>query len=222
VIRAICFDCNGIIVDDEPIHLRLFQKVLREEDITLTRKEYFKKYLAMDDRGCFKDALRTNRRPNSPKVVKELIERKAVYYKKAIRNEIKIFPGVKRFVKEHRGRMAFSVVSGALRREIEWILRSAGIRSAFQIIISSEDVKNGKPDPDCYLNAFKKLSKLPRFRKIKLLPKECLAIEDSIHGVAAARKAGMQCLAVTNSYPAKALHRASSVVKSLQGMRINN
>jgi beta-phosphoglucomutase-like phosphatase (HAD superfamily) len=49
IIRAILFDCNGVIADDEPIHLKLFQKVLLEEGIRLTRKDYFEKYLAMDD-----------------------------------------------------------------------------------------------------------------------------------------------------------------------------
>ena len=61
-LRALLLDCNGILIDYEPIHLRLFQKVLKEEGIPLTRAEYFKRYLAMDDRGCFREALRRHGR----------------------------------------------------------------------------------------------------------------------------------------------------------------
>src|SRR3989344_5229389 len=112
-IRAILLDCNGVIIDDEPIHLRLFQKVLKEEGIRLTRKEYFKRYLAMDDRSCFKDSLKRHGKPNSQPILKNLIERKAAYYKKTIGREARIFPGVKTFAKNHSKTCALAVVSGA-------------------------------------------------------------------------------------------------------------
>lgn len=219
--RAVIFDCNGIIVNDEPIHLKLFQKVLREEGIILTRKEYFKKYLAMDDRSCFKDVLESHCLLSSKNRVQELIRRKAAYYKETIKKEFIIFPGVKSFVKKHQKRYVLAIVSGALRSEIDWILRKAGIFSAFSVIVSAEDVRNGKPSPECYLTALKYLNRMPEFRGDSLKAGQCLAIEDSIHGVESAQKAGMKCMAITNSYSAKELSKADSVKKSLSGVQIS-
>ncbi len=212
-IRAILFDCNGIIADDEPIHLELFQKVLKEEGIKLTKEMYFKKYLAMDDRSCFKDALKSNGKPYDPEIVQNLILRKAKYYKKRIEKGLKIFSGVRSFVKAHQKKYSMAIVSGALRHEIELILKRAGIRKAFSVIISAEDVQNGKPDPECYLLALKKLNDIN--------PEECIAIEDSIHGVHAAHKAGVACIAVTNSYSREKLSHADWVVPSLVGIKVS-
>lgn len=220
-IRAVLLDCNGVIIDDESIHLRLFQKILKEEGIRLTRKEYFKRYLAMDDRSCFKDAFRRHGKPFSETILKNLIERKAAYYKKTIGREARIFPGVKTFVKRHAKDLALAVVSGALRREIDWILKRAGIRRCISAVVSAEDVKNGKPDPECYRKGLSALNRLPRFRKSPLKARECLAVEDSIHGAEAAKRTGMKVLAVTNSYSRDQLRRrADIVVASLLGFRV--
>ena len=218
-LRAVLLDCNGVIIDDETVHLRLFQKVLKEEGIPLTRKEYFKRYLAMDDRSCFKDAFRRHGKPFSGSVLKDLIERKAGYYKRTIEKEARIFPGVKTFVKGHARHLALAVVSGALRREIDWILKKAGIRRYISAVVSAENVKNGKPDSECYRKGLSALNRLPRFRKDPLKARECLAVEDSIHGVAAAKRMGMKALAVTNSYSRSKLSRADRVVSTLLGLR---
>lgn len=215
-IRAILLDCNGIIIDDEPIHLRLFQQVLREEGLPLSRKEYFERYLALDDKSCFRDVLRRYRRPATAGIVRGLIARKARYYKKAIVNEVRIFPGVKSFIRRCAKDFPLAVVSGALRHEIEWVLKYAGIRKLFRVIVSARDVKAGKPDPECYLKGFKALRRLPRFRAEALKASECAAIEDSVHGVQAAKAAGMKCVAVTNSYSRSRLKEADLVVKSLR------
>lgn len=220
MIRAILFDCNGIIADDEPIHMRLFQQVLKEEGVILTRKEYFEKYLAMDDKTCFREALAAGGKKPAKAYVRSLIRRKAEYYKKVIGKELKIFEGVQAFVKEHRKDYPMVVVSGALRHEIELILKRGKIDKAFRGIVSSEDVKMGKPDSECYRKGFAMLKRLPQFKKAPLKPSECVAIEDSIHGVESAQGAGLKCIAVTNSYSKGELAHADAVVRSLRGVKI--
>jgi HAD superfamily hydrolase (TIGR01509 family) len=183
--------------------------------------EYFKKYLAMDDRSCFRDVLRAHGRDTSAGRVRDLVERKAGCYGKIIKKELKIFSGVKSFVQRHR-HIALAVVSGALRREIDWILKESGLSKFFSVIISTEDVRNGKPDPECYRRALERMNRLPRFRKNPLRPGHCLAIEDSIHGIQSARKAHMKCMGVTNSYSREDLHEADIVVGSLEGIEVGN
>ncbi|MDO8461439.1 MAG: HAD family phosphatase [Deltaproteobacteria bacterium] len=210
---AILFDFDGVLVDNEPIHLKMFQKVLSEEGVRLTRKDYYTKYLGMDDRGCLTTAFKDYRRPASPSLVKDLIRRKSRYYQSYIRRHLKFLPGVKTFIKKANEKHYLAIVSGALRGEILLILRLGGLKKFFPIIVSAEDVRHGKPNPEGYRLGLKKLCR--RYRTT-LRPADCLVIEDSIWGIEAAHRAGMKCLAVTSSYPAKKLKKADRVVSRLK------
>jgi beta-phosphoglucomutase len=214
MLRAVIFDFNGIIVDDEPIHFALFRRVLGEEGITLTEEAYYERYLGFDDRGAFITGLRENNRPISDAKLDELIRRKADYYQDAIRDHVAIFPGVKSLLAE-LSRLPLAVASGALRHEIETILTAAGLHDCFQAIVSAEDVKKGKPEPEIFLKALLALNGREKTGGF-IQAGECVVIEDSKEGIHGARRAGMKCLAVTNSHPAKLLHEAHAVVDSLE------
>ena len=213
MLKAVIFDFNGIIVDDEPIHFKLFQRVLGEEGIVLTEKAYYERYLGFDDRGAFMAGFRDDQRPLDEAKLEALIARKAVYYQEAIRNSVTIFPGVKTLVFSLAEKLPLAVASGALRREIEIILRTAGLLDCFRAIVSAEDVERGKPEPDIFLKA---LAALNAQSKETLQAANCVVIEDSKEGLRGARRAGMKCLAVTNSHPAELLTEANAVVKSLE------
>jgi beta-phosphoglucomutase len=215
MLRAVIFDFNGIIVDDEPIHFELFQKVLAEEGIVLTEETYYARYLGFDDRGAFIASYRDNNRELGQSKLAELIDRKAIYYREAIRNHFAIFPGVKNLIADLAGRVPLAVASGALRTEIETILSTAGLLNYFQGVVSAEDVIQGKPEPEIFLKALARLNASPGNRNW-ISPAECVVIEDSKEGVKGARRAGMKCLAVTNSHPAALLNEADAVVKSLE------
>ncbi|HWP24514.1 MAG TPA: HAD family phosphatase [Candidatus Binatia bacterium] len=217
MLRAVIFDFNGIIVDDEPIHFQLFQRVLSEEGIGLSEEAYYERYLGFDDRGAFMASFRDHHRPLSEEKLCALVERKAAYYQEAIRNHVSIFPGVKELIVQLRPVLSLAVASGALRREIETILNTAGLLPYFDAIVSAEDVTQGKPEPEIFLKALVALNARGH-TGAPIQPGECLVIEDSKEGVRGARRAGMKCLAVTNSHPAELLSEADAVVKSLAGV----
>ena len=219
MLRAVIFDFNGIIVDDEPIHFQLFQKVFGEEGIVLTEDAYYERYLGFDDRGAFSFGYREHNRPLSQDKLAELIERKAVYYQEAIRNHVTIFPGVKSLTADLAQSLPLAVASGALRNEIETILATAGLIGHFKTIVSAEDVERGKPEPDIYLKALAALNQQNNIG-IPIAAADCVVIEDSKEGIKGARRAGMKCLAVTNSHPAELLAEANSVVKSLKEVNL--
>lgn len=214
MLRAVIFDFNGIIVDDEPIHFELFKKVLGEEGIVLTQEDYYARYLGFDDRGAFTFGFGEHNRSLKPEKLAELIERKAIYYQQAIRNHVAIFPGVKSLVADLAQTLPLAVASGALRNEIETILTTAGLINDFKAIVSAEDVERGKPEPEIFLTALVALNQQNNGKPIAAA--ECVVIEDSKEGVRGALRAGMKCLAVTNSHPAQLLGEATAVVKSLQ------
>jgi HAD superfamily hydrolase (TIGR01509 family) len=217
MLKAIIFDCDGVIVDSEPHHLRAFQTVLAEEGIPLTREAYYEKYLAMDDKGAFETVLAEWNRPADKDAVKPLILRKKGVYQALSQEKLILYPGVVDFVQKAQGRYHLAIASGAFRAEIKAALDYGHIRDAFPVIVSAQDVRRGKPHPEAYLTALQQLNE--RTNEPPMLPSECVVIEDSLHGVEAARAAGMRCLAVTNSYPREMLNgRADRIVDSLIGL----
>jgi beta-phosphoglucomutase len=217
-LKAIIFDFNGVIVDDEPLHLELFRKVLLEEGLFLSDEDYHAKYLGYDDRACFIEVLCDNSRtPDAADdlFIQELIDRKAEYYRQAIQERMLLFPGVVELVRRSAAEFPLAIASGALRGEIEWVLQQGEIRDCFGVIVAAEDVSVCKPDPEGYNKALELLNVT---RATALQPHECLVIEDSVAGVEAAKAAGMRCLAVTNSYQAEELQAADKIVSSLAGL----
>jgi beta-phosphoglucomutase len=219
MLRAVIFDFNGIIIDDEPIHFELFQRVLAEQGIGLTEEDYYARYLGFDDRGAFAAAYREHGKAHDGKQLTGLIARKAIYYQNAIRNKVIIFPGVQKLVAELAPRLPLAIASGALRNEIETILSTAALSKYFPVIISAEDVAQGKPEPEIYLKALARMNaEAGDDQPIDVA--ECLVIEDSKEGIRGARRAGMKCLAVTNSHPAELLRDATAIVNSLEEVDI--
>lgn len=221
MIRAVIFDFNGVIVDDEAIHGRLYREVLfHEVPAILTESDYIEKYLGMDDRGIFAAAIKDDlgHEPDAATLA-DLVEKKAKLYLAAIETEIQPVPGaidlVRACAARFPGRLA--VVSGALRQEIELVLAKFGVRDLFPVIVAQDEMTRGKPDPEGFL---KGLAGLNAKTGAALAAAEVAVVEDSVPGVIAAGRAGMRSLAVTTSYPERALREAGAgrVVATLAGL----
>ncbi|HZD41814.1 MAG TPA: HAD family phosphatase, partial [Terriglobales bacterium] len=220
MLRAVIFDFNGIIVDDEPVHFELFQRVLREQGISLTREDYYGRYLGFDDRGAFSAAYREHQRALDDRELTRLIDLKARYYKEMIQTKLRVFPGVKALAAELSKEFPLAIASGALKGEIEMLLAAIGLRDYFRVIVSAEDVTAGKPDPEIFLKALAELNARVGCTR-PIIPNECIVIEDSREGIHGACRAGMPCLAVTNSHPRDQLKEASAIVKSLEEVTLS-
>ncbi|HVS02865.1 MAG TPA: HAD family phosphatase [Thermoanaerobaculia bacterium] len=217
MLRAILFDFNGVLLDDEPIHLELFQRVLAEEGVALTAEEYYRRYLGLDDRGCFAAVLARAGRRAPPLSLARLIARKATYYQEVIRHRgYPFFPGALELVREAAAaRLMLGVVSGALQEEVDGALRGTGLRSLFKVLVTAEDVAEGKPHPAGYRRALELLNEQPPLPERLLHPHEVLAVEDSPAGLTAAKGAGLVTLAVAQTYEATELAGADAVIARL-------
>lgn len=222
MLKAIIFDFDGVIADAEPVHLRAFQVVLSEEGINLSDKDYYDKYLALDDKTCLAMILKDNSINFDRALIDGLMLRKSRYYDKFIRENLVIFPGAVDFIKRTYGKYTLAIGSGALRHEIEFILEYAGVRREFNIIVSADDVENCKPNPEVFVKVLERINNLGPSKAGIIRPSECLVIEDSIAGIKAAHSAGMKCLAVANSYSSEKLSEADMIVKSLEEVKIED
>jgi HAD superfamily hydrolase (TIGR01509 family) len=206
VIKAIVFDFDGVLADSEPLHLRAYQQVLSRFGISLTKEDYYTRYLGYDDEGVFTRLATEHGLPLDESDLQTLIAAKAGVFDAAIGSEEILYPGAAECIARMSARYPLGIASGALRHEIEAILRHRGLLQHFRFIVGSGDTAESKPAPDPYRRA----AQLHR-----LAPAECVAIEDSHWGIVSAKSAGLTCVGLTTTYSRAHLAEADRIVDSL-------
>ncbi len=199
MIKAVLFDFNGVIIDDERVHLDLFVEVLSLYGVVVDRDLYWKEFLGMDDRGALSGlwSRHFGREPED-RVLHEMIEKKAAIYMDRLSSGIPLYEGVASLIKDLSHIYPMGIVSGALRPEIEGTLSRNGLREYFHFIVSAEDTERGKPDPEGYDKGFSRLASMDGLDGLSR--GEVLVIEDSVQGVEAAKLAGLKAFAVCHTY----------------------
>ena len=205
--EALLFDFNGVLVDDEAQHCQAFQAVLGEEGIALSRDDYYADYLGYDDRMCFVEAFRRAHRTLTTEQLTRLVATKSQVYEGLITASLEMVAGAPEFVHGAGERFRLGIVSGALRREIDLVLSRARLADRFETIVAAEDVARCKPNPAGYLAAH---AALDRRRAIPV--RGCVAIEDSLPGLDAARAAGMACVMLATSHAAHTLRASGAAL----------
>src|SRR5215475_8715354 len=212
MIQAIFFDFNGVIINDERIHLKAYREILTAEGVDLSDQEYFAS-LGMDDVAFVRAAYARANKPLTGDKMREVIDREHAKHRELIEEDLPVPSGVVSFVKAAARKYDLAIVSMAERSEIDHVLSLAGIADCFAVIVSAEPGLTHKPAPDCYQRTLKLLNDQRRGqRKLPLLANECLVIEDAPPGIQAARGAGMPTLAVTNTVPDMPLREAGADV----------
>jgi HAD superfamily hydrolase (TIGR01509 family) len=219
-IRAIIFDFNGVIADDETPHLLTFQQALSEHGLSLTKNDYYGSYLGMDERNCATALLTAVTGSCDAAKLRSIMERKAVLFRDyTATHKPELFPGVVEFVKSAAKTCRLAIASGGRREQILYALRDTPIERDFPVIVSAEDTTTGKPDPEIYELTLKRINGLaPQPPLIRA--DQCLVIEDSRAGIRAALTAGMKVVALATTYPADQLTEAHLVLRSLEGIAL--
>jgi beta-phosphoglucomutase len=202
-IRAIAFDFNGTLSADEHVLCEIFRELFAERGRPLSVQEYFDELAGISDPEIVRRWL-GNDHPDVEVVIEERIAR----YRAAVADGSTIGEPVRAAVRYAAERVPLAVVSGASRAEIEPVLEAAGLGPLLQTIVSAEDVERSKPHPECYLRALELLGE-------DLRPEEVVVLEDTEAGVAAAKAAGMRCLAVAGTIAPERLREADEIVPAL-------
>ena len=210
-LKAILFSFNGVIINDDFVHQQLVDDILLVENLSPSGVQYQQLYLGKSDRIGLKNLFASRGRIIADDYLDKLLQKKAQAYQK-IMDELDQLPIIDKLVEfilhTQTRHLPLAIVTGALREEVEYILQKANLRQYFRVIVDGSDVENCKPEPDGYLLALKKLNQLNP--ELCLQPWECLAIEDTPIGIAAAKNAGIQVLGVANTYPFHMLQRQSN------------
>src|SRR5215216_901866 len=212
MIRAIFFDFNGVIIDDETIQMKAYQEVLSGHEIALTEELYFGA-LGMDDKTFVRSMFEHAKKPLSDPLLEEVLGAKTDLHRQMIEDELPLFPGVLTFLKATSRHFSLGLVSMANKIEVGYVFQRANLTPLFTVVVTAEDASVCKPAPDCYLAGLLKLNENRQHeRKLPLLASECLAIEDSPPGIQSAHAAGMRTLGVTNTVSDLALREAGADV----------
>ena len=208
VAAAVVFDMDGVIVDTEQVWDAVREELVADWGGTSTAGAQ----RAMMGMSSHEWSLYMHKQlglPQSPAEINdEVVQRMLVRY----RSELPLVEGAIDAVRELAARMPLAVASSSNRPLIEAVLEAAGIAGCFTATISSEEVPHGKPSPDVYLEAA---------RRLGVAPGHCAAVEDSASGIRAAHAAGMHVIAYPNMhYPpeADALELADIVIPSLAAL----
>lgn len=210
------FDYNGVLVDDEAVHLEAFRDALRPLGVAVSDADYWDRYIGFDDKEGFAAMLEDAGRAAPAELVEELIRAKRPLYLARAERELKSFPRAAALVRERAASGPVLVVSGALRDEIRLGLAHLGVADCVQHVVAAEDTFASKPDPEGYRLALAWLVAHGH----PDAQREAVVIEDSLAGIAAAKAAGLCCIAVGHSYPLDKLRQSGAdlVVSDLEGI----
>ena len=205
MVKAVLFDMDGVLVNTETFYIRALIQVLSQEiGLELTEEEV-ERYAGL----VYVEKLRRIFAERDVRAdPSELAEKSRKRFLQIARGNIRLLPGAKELIEQLRSSgVKLGIVSSSQRKMIDMVLNETNLGGIFDVIIAQEDVKHLKPSSEPYLLASKRL---------ELKSQDCLAIEDSLHGIISAKSAGMKCVAITNPYFSVSKYKeADLVVKGL-------
>lgn len=207
MIRAIIFDMDGLIVDTEPVLAKSVISALKNQSIELSESEYFEHWTK--NGGNVKQYAQSKKWEINFELYRK--EKKETYLK-FLKNNIPLIPKVKEKILLLHEKYMLALVSSSDREFIEVILDSTHLRKYFSVVVGGDEVKAEKPDPEGFLLAAKKM---------RVLPSECVVLEDAQKGIIAAKAAGMKAIAIPNKHTKNNdFSKADQILKSIEELEI--
>ncbi|HOK35165.1 MAG TPA: HAD family phosphatase [Candidatus Pacearchaeota archaeon] len=204
-IKGVVFDLDGVLVDTEYYQSEAWIEVLKQYKIFLSQEDLF------EYKGKSAEVIENEFKNKYHLPIKKgelLKKRDAEVLKIFQKRKVKTMPYAKRTLEFFNKHKKLGLASTGSKKEVLLKLKKTGFYKYFSAVVSRDDVKKGKPCPDVYLAAV---------RKLKLKPKDCLAIEDTQSGVEAAKTAGLICFAIPNKFSeTQNLSKADKILKNLK------
>ena len=210
MLKAVIFDFDGVICDSELIHYRALNAVFNRYGVDVPKAVHWDKYLGYTDLENIEAVNRDYAIGLDAAGIVRLMAEKKMAFEAMAKTESLVIEGVEPIVQMLiRQGVRRAICSGALRSDIDMMLRGSGFSEAFEVIVTADDITKGKPDPQGYLLALKKLNTA---NSDGIKASDCIVIEDSHWGLEAACTAGMHSIAVTNTYSRPQLEGKADIV----------
>jgi beta-phosphoglucomutase len=200
-IRAVIFDFNGTLSDDEPVLCRIYCALFAEYGEPISEREYYERLSGLAEHTIAELCLGPGD-PRVPAFIRERIDR----YRSTVADGSTVTEAMRKAVRFAAAHAQLAIVSGAAREEIVPVVAAAGLGELFAVIVADDDVVLGKPDPESYLLALKGLTTTGA---------ETLVFEDTEAGVASAKAAGAHVVALLGTQAPERLELADEVVATI-------
>ena len=219
--QAVIFDFDGVVADSEALHYEALNTIFKRFGVDIPKALHWEEYLGYTDLENIEAVNRDYDMGLDDAAIAQQIAEKKVVFDELAKTDAVIIDGVAEFIAMLvENNVRIGICSGALRSDIDLMLEGAAFKDAFEVIITADDVTHGKPDPEGYRLALEKLNTASNSH---IQPAECIVIEDSHWGLEAASAAGMNPIAVTNSYPADQLDgKARKIVNRLDELTMDD
>jgi beta-phosphoglucomutase len=186
--RAVLWDMDGTLIDSEEVHWISWRDTMAKEGIAITREQFLSSF------GQRNDSIvpRWLGAAATPGRIERIANAKEELYRQLIhRDGVSALPGVASWLHRLQQRGWLQVIaSSAPRANVEAVLEALGAAHFFQGIVSAEDVRAGKPDPEVYRTAAS---------RVGASPDRCIVVEDAVAGIEGARRAGMRSIGVSHT-----------------------
>ena len=203
-ISTLIFDMDGVITDTMPYHFRAWEAVFASEGITAGHEDIYKRE-GQKGIDSVRELFKEKRKPYSDIVGQKILGDKERLFKSIFKR--KFITGSRSFIKKYHAQgFKLALVTGTSRHEAQKLLPK-DLWDCFDVTVCGSDVQNGKPHPEPYLKAIKKL---------KIRPKDAVVFENAPFGIRSAKAAGLCCLALETSLPSSYLKNAEAVFTSFK------
>jgi beta-phosphoglucomutase len=202
LLKAVLFDMDGVIADTEPLHFFAYQALLEDYGESAPDSEWVE-HIGLSEEDIWQKA----RNEHRVIVPKEMFEqaRREMFFKEL--EDIQPTDSLMELLDDlKKSKIKIGLVSSSGKEVVMKVLKKLLIEGYFDVIVTGDDVASKKPDKEPYALALSKLS----FKGA-----ECLAIEDSVHGIRSAKAAGIRCIALHMHLPKESLQAADMIVDSL-------
>ncbi|MFO7711090.1 MAG: HAD family phosphatase [Candidatus Woesearchaeota archaeon] len=199
--QAIIFDMDGVLVDSIGVHMKIWRSIFEKRGLTFD-KEGFKKYNGTSSKQI---AMRLIEEFSLEDTPENILSEKIAYDSRYL-DELRLFPRTKSVLSRLKKSYRLALATSARKEMLDHIDSRFGLLSFFDAAVHSDMVQNSKPAPDLFMRAAEDLG---------IEYSQCMVVEDSINGIIAARKAGMEAIAITNTFSADSFHMADRVIHVL-------
>lgn len=219
--KAVLFDFNGVVINDEPLHRQLLDEILLMENLQpMVGDEFRRVCLGRGDRLCLRDLLHRRGREVSDAYLTKLVDQKSQLYQAQLQGwkRLPLYADTLRCLAQVRSLgMPVALVTGALSSEVAQVLAQGELTDGFDLWVTGDEVERSKPDPQGYHWAVERLRQ--KYPHLQLMSENCLAIEDTLAGIQAAKAAHIPVVGVAHTYPLHLLQRwANWAVDSLDDL----
>lgn len=207
-LKAIIWDFDGTIANTQYTHAKTEVETLKKYGIKISQREITKRFAGIKLSIIFKTLFEENNVSGDYKEARKIKWR--AMHNLMIKETPKFMPGVKKLFKEcQKENIKMAIASSSIKNYLNFVVNKMKIKNLFEVILTGDDVKKGKPDPEIFL-------KTAKYLKVK--PEQCLVIEDGTAGVIAAQNAKMKCIAVGDHIDKSVLKKISIYVDTLKNV----